>query len=332
MEPDVISRRQLALIAAGRHRAAALPPLADGRPLVVDLDDLVDAPPIALGTAVPHVVVGLASGSDGSSHPAADSCDVIVDRDDGCTLDALAATIERAPVAAASLAMLLRGSPHRGVDDGLLAESTTYSTLQAGAEFRGWRSKQTDRRTHPSDEPIRVERDGATLRITLDRPEVRNALDAATLDLLVDLFSLVANDPSITDVRLRGAGPSFCAGGDLAEFGSLPDPALAHLIRIERSVGRAIASVATKVTAELHGACAGSGVELPAFAGTVVAHPDTTLVLPELGMGLIPGAGGTVSISGRIGRHRTAELALTGATIDAEVARRWGLVDRIESA
>ena len=80
----------------------------------------------------------------------------------------------------------------------------------------------------------------------------------------------------------------------------------------------------------LHGACIGAGIEMAAFAGRVVAHPEAVISLPEVGLGLIPGAGGTVSLPRRIGRHRTAELALTGRPIDAATAHRWGLVDAIE--
>jgi enoyl-CoA hydratase/carnithine racemase len=85
-----------------------------------------------------------------------------------------------------------------------------------------------------------------------------------------------------------------------------------------------------RVTANIHGACMGSGIEIAAFAHRVVAHPDTRLALPEVGMGLVPGAGGTVSLPRRVGRHRTALLALSGATIDAPTALRWGLVDAVE--
>ncbi len=81
--------------------------------------------------------------------------------------------------------------------------------------------------------------------------------------------------------------------------------------------------------AEVHGACIGAGIELPAFARRVVAREDTWFQLPELAMGLVPGAGGTVSIPRRIGRQRTAWLALTSQRIDAETAWRWGLVDEL---
>jgi enoyl-CoA hydratase/carnithine racemase len=76
----------------------------------------------------------------------------------------------------------------------------------------------------------------------------------------------------------------------------------------------------------------GAGIELAAFGRVVVAEPDTMIALPELALGLVPGAGGTVSLPRRIGRHRTALLALTAQPIEATTALAWGLVDRIEPA
>ena len=108
-----------------------------------------------------------------------------------------------------------------------------------------------------------------------------------------------------------------------------PMPASAHLVRLGRSAAHALHLVADRVTARVHGASVGSGVELAAFAGRVEAAPDATFALPEVAMGLVPGAGGTVSIPARIGRHRTAWLALTGERIDAPTAREWGLVDEV---
>jgi enoyl-CoA hydratase/carnithine racemase len=71
----------------------------------------------------------------------------------------------------------------------------------------------------------------------------------------------------------------------------------------------------------------GAGIELPAFARRVVADRGAFFELPEVGMGLVPGAGGTVSLPRRIGPQRTAWLALTGRRLDAETALSWGLVD-----
>jgi enoyl-CoA hydratase/carnithine racemase len=178
---------------------------------------------------------------------------------------------------------------------------------------------------------VRVERDGDALHVTLTRVEARNALDTAMRDQLVEALQLAALDGSIAEVHLRGEGPAFCAGGDLDEFGSRPDPATAHLVRILQSAGRAIDAVSDRVVAHVHGACRGSGVELPAFAGRVVARTDTTFGLPEVSLGLIPGAGGTVSLPRRIGRHRTAWLALSGEALDAQTALEWGLVDELSA-
>jgi enoyl-CoA hydratase/carnithine racemase len=178
---------------------------------------------------------------------------------------------------------------------------------------------------------LRVRREGdggAVLHITLDRPAVRNAYDAAMRDALLDALAIAQADPAVR-VVLDGAGPSFCSGGDLDEFGTRRDPASAHLVRLGRSAGHALHLLADRVTARVHGASVGSGVELAAFAGRVVAAPDATFALPEVAMGLVPGAGGTVSIPARIGRHRTAWLALTGERIEAPTARVWGLVDEI---
>ena len=148
-------------------------------------------------------------------------------------------------------------------------------------------------------------------------------------DGLVEGLRAIVCDPSITEVVLRGAGPAFCSGGDLDEFGTLPDPATAHGIRSTRNPGSLLAHCADRVRAELHGACVGAGIELPAFARHVVAAEDAFFQLPEVAMGLVPGAGGTVSIPRRIGRQRTAYLALSGLRLDAATAHRWGLVDEI---
>jgi enoyl-CoA hydratase/carnithine racemase len=178
---------------------------------------------------------------------------------------------------------------------------------------------------------VRVERQGAQLLVTLSRPHVHNAFSARMRDELVDALAVAESDDAIASVLLAGDGPSFCSGGDLDEFGSRPDPATSHLIRLRRSPARAMAAVGRRVEARLHGACMGAGIELAAFAHRVVATPDSAIGLPEVSLGLIPGAGGTVSVTARAGRHRAALLALSGKTIDAATAFDWGLVDEVVS-
>ena len=242
----------------------------------------------------------------------------------------MADAMARHPRATLAAAVHLRGALRRTVADGLVAESALYSALQGGPEHRRWRAGAPVRHGRaPAGPRIRVARHGDELEISLARPQVRNALDAALRDELLEALAVAEADPALR-VVLRGDGPSFCSGGDLDEFGTTPDPALAHVIRLRRSIGLALHRLADRTTVWVHGPCAGSGVELAAFAGRVVARPDATFVLPELSMGLVPGAGGTVSLPARIGRHRTAWLVLTGRTIDAGTARSWGLVDEID--
>jgi enoyl-CoA hydratase len=298
--------------------------------VVVDLDS--EPAPIEgpeLADAIEQlacVVVGLGTGAT----PLAALCDLRVDEPG--QLEAVAATVAAQPIAATSLALLLRGGSKRSIPQGLIAESAVYSLLQAGPEFAQWRASRPRRapRPEPAD-VVRVERHGACLRVILSRPAVHNAFNVHLRDQLLDALRIAQADTSIERVLLTGDGPSFCSGGDLDEFGSFSDPASAHLVRLTRSAGSIVASLGSRVETYLHGACMGAGIEIPAFGARVVAHPAARIALPELSLGLIPGAGGTVSLPRRIGRQRTAYLALSGATIDADTAVRWGLVDDIRA-
>ena len=258
------------------------------------------------------------------------AADVVVSERD---LDDLTARVASAPIAAVTLATLLRAVPHVGPDVALALESAAYSTLQAGPEFATWRSVHPVGTPPADDGPtVSVGRDGDVLRIVLDRPARHNAISARLRDDLYEALALAVADDTIRRVELRGNGPSFCSGGDLAEFGSRPDPATAHTTRLARSPARLLHLLGERVVAHVHGATLGGGAELAAFCGRVVAAPGTRFALPEIGLGLIPGAGGTVSLTRRIGRQRTAALGLTGRAIDAGTALAWGLVDDVSTA
>lgn len=246
-------------------------------------------------------------------------------------IDQIAAAAAASPAAAVALVQLLRLSEGRSTADGLVAESLAYSTLQSGPQFQGWLASQPTRLVSVNPEPaVLAERTGSTLRLTLNRPERRNAFSAEMRDGLVEQLRAAWADPSLDGIVLDGAGPTFCSGGDLAEFGTTPDPGTAHRVRSVRSAAFWIDRLAAKTRVMVHGTCVGAGVELPAYAHDVAAHPDTTFRLPEVAMGLVPGAGGTVSIARRIGRQRLCYFALTNTEIDATTALAWGLIDRIE--
>ena len=313
-------------------RRADLGGPSGGIVVVRDAPEAIGAPEALLGAelteaarALPVVIV--LDRPNHESTPATAVADVAAT---GVDLDLLLERVTTNPQAATALALLLRGGRTRSVVDGLIAESAVYSTLQGGNEFRRWRAEHPRRERGAATTPaVRVSSAAGTLDIVLSRPEVRNALDARMRDELWDAFLVAAADPDLA-VRWSADGPSFCGGGDLDEFGSVPDPATGHIVRLTRSLGLAIHQLAGRTTVHVHGACTGSGIELPAFARRIVAAPDSTFCLPELGLGLIPGAGGTVSLPIRIGRHRTAWLALTGRAIDADTALGWGLVDAID--
>jgi enoyl-CoA hydratase/carnithine racemase len=233
------------------------------------------------------------------------------------------------PGAVAAVVDVLDQTLALDVEAALELESRAYSALLAGPEFARWLDNRGPRPLPPLvDDPVLLRRDRDVLYVTLNRPERRNAYGAQLRDALVAALDVALHDPDVR-VVLDGAGPCFCAGGDLAEFGTAPDLETAHLIRTRHGAARPLHALAERTEVRLHGPCIGAGIELAAFAGRVLAAPGTTFRLPEIGMGLIPGAGGTVSIPRRIGVPRTLYLALSGVDLDVQTALAWGLVDEI---
>lgn len=243
----------------------------------------------------------------------------------------------RCPQALVATALLLRGVESRTLAESLVAESTTYSLLQGGAEFRDWRSSRSPKPiiVQSASEPaVVVEREDDRLVIELNRPDRRNAYSRLMRDQLSEALDIAIIDDSITRVIVRGRGSNFSSGGDLDEFGSFTTPVESHLSRLTSSVAWQLTTLRERLGAnlvcEVHGANFGAGVELPAFCGHVVARPESTFCLPEVTLGLTPGAGGTAGIPARIGRQRTALMAFTAMTLDAHTALEWGLVDAID--
>jgi enoyl-CoA hydratase/carnithine racemase len=238
------------------------------------------------------------------------------------------------PRAAAICDDVLRaGDPPASVHSGLITESLAYSTLQAGPEFARWLAQRGPAQSPLTPDPVVAERAGNTLLVRFNRPERHNAFSTDARAALLEALDVARLDASVDEVVLTGNGPSFCSGGDLAEFGSFSDPASAHLARTRYSPASVLDELARRLgrrcRARVHGQVLGSGLEMAAFCGWVAAHPDSVIGLPELSLGLIPGAGGTVSVTRRIGRWRTGYLVLSGRTIDAATALDWGLVDEI---
>ena len=335
---DVMSRGRLPVDSAALldaiHSAdagARYSPLGSTPWLYLDLEALASLPALQSRRLQPWVrrracpVIG---AGDPTGNPLAAACDLV--GADDAEAQMLIDNIERAPLAAMTLVQVLRATELLPMTQGLLVESMGFATLQAGPEFRAWLATRERARSVEADgPPLRIERAGSMLTITLARPDRRNALSVEMRDALVEALDLVASDPEIETAVIDGDGPDFCAGGDLAEFGTAPGPAIAHAVRSTRLPASALVACCHRVDFRLHGACIGAGAELAAFGRTVIADADTWFRLPELGFGLIPGAGGCVSLVRRIGRQRTAWLAISGRRIDAATALAWGLVDSV---
>lgn len=327
MKPDIASFADVCRWAAFPASAPELSPLGPMPCLLVGLDDGVDATQASRwlrSLPVPTIGIGIESR-------VASACDVLV-----ASADEAAALYERAartPIAAAVLVRVLRAVEGLDLESALIAESLAYSTLQEGPEYREWLSlnRAPAPAAHTDEGPaVVVTRHGDTLDLELNRPSNRNGMTVEMRDALIEALQLAAADRSVREVSISGRGKCFSTGGDLTEFGTAPDPATAHIVRTLALPGRALAAIAERTEVHVHGACIGSGIEFPAFASRIVARQNAWFQLPELQFGLIPGAGGCVSITRRIGRQRTAALVLSGERIDAATALAWGLVDAIE--
>src|ERR1700759_4643477 len=170
-----------------------------------------------------------------------------------------------------------------------------------------------------------------TLLVTLNRPEVANAMNTQMgLDLL-DLFHAIAGAPNEQRcIVITGAGSrAFCAGGDLKERNGMTDQQWQdqHLI-FERSI-RAIIDCPTPVIAAVNGAAFAGGMEISLCADFIYASETARFALTEVTLGIMPGAGGTQNLPRAVGTRRAKEILLTGKPFNAQQAFDWGMVNRI---
>ncbi|MBE9539463.1 MAG: enoyl-CoA hydratase/isomerase family protein [Proteobacteria bacterium] len=330
-----ISTLQLDRLCQQPYSAASYSPLAGHLLFLLDLSTIDSTLPAyqhgPLSKILPHIPCPVIAIAPAGAHKAiTDSVDVVVSSHKEA--QGLLDNILQCPLTAMTLVQLLRHNEKSGTQDGLLAESLAYATLQAGKEFKNYLAARAEPPQPPKnpEPPVLVQREEDTLVLTINRPQQYNAYSTEVRDALFEGLMLQAEDDSIRKTIIRSNGPCFCTGGALHEFGQVDDVAMAHAIRSTRNVGRLIAALSDKVECQLHRACIGSGIELPAFASHIIAAPNTFFQLPEITMGLIPGAGGTVSILKRIGRQRMSYWALSAKKIKAATALEWGLIDIIE--
>jgi enoyl-CoA hydratase/carnithine racemase len=178
---------------------------------------------------------------------------------------------------------------------------------------------------------ILVEREGTTARITLNRPERRNAL---SLELMEEVLSALTSLGSERDVRaivIEGAGPVFSSGHDLSEMIGRDVGFYQRLFDVCTEMMEAIHRVPQPVIAKVHGVATAAGCQLVASCDLAVAASDARFATPGVKIGLFCSTP-MVPLSRAIGRKRALEMLLTGAMIDAQTARDWGLVNTVVPA
>jgi enoyl-CoA hydratase/carnithine racemase len=166
--------------------------------------------------------------------------------------------------------------------------------------------------------------------ITLNRPDVLNAINMRMRDELWDLVHAVRDDPEVRLAIFKGAGErAFSAGADISEFGTAPSYVESRRARRQRDLWGFMLCMEKPLIAAIHGHALGAGIELPMCCDIRVASEDARLGLPEVSLGYIPSAGGTQTLPRHIPPGVAMHMILTGDTINAPAALRYGLVQRV---
>jgi len=179
-------------------------------------------------------------------------------------------------------------------------------------------------------ETIIYEKQESRAYITLNRPQRLNAYNVKMRDELFEVLLAIRDDDEVRVAILKGAGEkAFCAGADLSEFLTAPPPVAARQARFERDVWGLFLSMEKPFIAALHGYVLGSGIEMAMCCDIRIATDDAQFGVPEMGLGIIPAAGGSQTIPRILDRGVALEMLLSGRWMKAEEALRRKLVNRI---
>ena len=176
--------------------------------------------------------------------------------------------------------------------------------------------------------PVKLERDGALAILTLDRPERRNALDQAMIDGLHKALDELGGDESIGALIVTGAGDkAFAAGADIAQLRDRKRREA--LLSINSRMFQRMEETPFPTIAAIRGFCLGGGCELALSCDLRVAGDTAKFGQPEVGLGIVPGAGATYRLPRLVGAGKARELDFTGRILDAAEALRIGLVNQV---
>jgi methylglutaconyl-CoA hydratase len=166
--------------------------------------------------------------------------------------------------------------------------------------------------------------------VTLNRPQALNAFSVRMRDDLYEILSAIRQDDEVRVAVIRGSGDkAFCAGADLKEFLTAPSVVQAKRIRAIRDLWKLFLSIPQPLVAALHGYVLGSGIEIALFCDLRIAAEDVIFGLPEVGLGILPAAGGTQTLPRIMGMAGALDMLLTGRRINGQEALEMGLVNRI---
>ncbi len=166
--------------------------------------------------------------------------------------------------------------------------------------------------------------------VTLNRPQVLNIYNIQMRDDLYQVLHAIRDDPEVRVAIFKGAGEkAFCAGADLSEFLTAPSPIIARQVRFQRDVWGLFLSIPQPLIAAIHGFVLGSGIEIALCCDLRIASEDARFGLPEVGLGIIPAAGGTQTLPRAVGRAKALEMLLTNQWINGEEAYDMGLVNHV---
>ena len=177
--------------------------------------------------------------------------------------------------------------------------------------------------------PVKSERRGAVALLTLNRPDVLNSLDRATLESLAAALGEVAGDDSVRAVVLTGAGRAFAAGADIEQMSTLTPLEGDAFGRLGHATFAALEALDVPTIAAVNGFALGGGCEMALACDFIYASSKARFGQPEVNLGLLPGFGGTSRLVRRVGVSWAKEIILGGENLKADEALRIGLVNRV---
>jgi len=190
-----------------------------------------------------------------------------------------------------------------------------------------------------SEKPLLLEMDGDTARVTLNRPEVHNALSIEMSDMLVEAIQTIKRSTDVKFVVIKGAGKSFCAGDDITEMpnwmkdehGKMTQGAngVTRRVRVYQDMANSLEELDKMTVSAVDGYAVGGGLEITMACDFVIATERAIWGMPEVDSGITPGWGGTTRLARYIGKRRTKEINIIGALMPAGRAVEWNLWNRV---